>query len=210
MYCTRLSTIAQIVPVESIIFKGAIQIEIGSDLPVIRRYSSSLQKMVFIGDDKQLLPYGHSDISELESVFEKQHLWRKIHFLDTSIACLCQSGILYPNMSTIKNTRLSVTYRRRPVAVLSTYRKDGNIKAGLTSSSKSHSTQEGQLYNTADAEIDSQSTKRSMSAAIPHCLLRVKLALALPFQPFEVWAEMMRLERYWVEGEDITYETSDR
>ncbi|KAK0434049.1 uncharacterized protein EV420DRAFT_1282801 [Desarmillaria tabescens] len=85
MYCTRLSTIAQIVPVESIIFNVAIQIEIGSDLPVIRRYSSSLQKMVFIGDDKQLLPYGHSDISELESVFEKQHLWRKIHFLDTSV-----------------------------------------------------------------------------------------------------------------------------
>ncbi|KAK0223269.1 P-loop containing nucleoside triphosphate hydrolase protein [Armillaria fumosa] len=80
---SRISTITRIVPVETIIFDEASQIEVGGYLPVIHRFASSLRKMVFIGDDKQLPPYGHSDILDLESVFEKQHLRRKIHFLDT-------------------------------------------------------------------------------------------------------------------------------
>ncbi|KAK0500417.1 P-loop containing nucleoside triphosphate hydrolase protein [Armillaria luteobubalina] len=79
----RLPTIARIVPVQTIIFDEASQIEIGDYLPVIYRFTSSLQKMVFIGDDKQLPPYGQSDIPDLESVFEKEHLHRKIHALDT-------------------------------------------------------------------------------------------------------------------------------
>ncbi|PBK75706.1 hypothetical protein ARMSODRAFT_403857 [Armillaria solidipes] len=79
----KISTIVKIVPVETIIFDEASQIEIGGYLPVIHRFASSLRKMVFIGDDKQLPPYGQSDIPDLESVFEKQHLRRKMHFLDT-------------------------------------------------------------------------------------------------------------------------------
>ncbi|KAK0193834.1 P-loop containing nucleoside triphosphate hydrolase protein [Armillaria mellea] len=79
----RMSTIARIVPIQTIIFDEASQIEIGDYLPVIHRFASSLQKMVFIGDDKQLPPYGQSDIPDLESVFEKEHLHRKIHVLDT-------------------------------------------------------------------------------------------------------------------------------
>ncbi|KAK0450244.1 P-loop containing nucleoside triphosphate hydrolase protein [Armillaria borealis] len=49
----RMSTIARIVPVQTIIFDEASQIEVGDYLPVIHRFASSLQKMVFIGDDKQ-------------------------------------------------------------------------------------------------------------------------------------------------------------
>ncbi|PBL03561.1 P-loop containing nucleoside triphosphate hydrolase protein [Armillaria gallica] len=79
----RISTIVHIVPVETIIFDEASQINIGGYLPVIHRFASSLRKMVFIGDDKQLPPFGQSDIPDLESVFEKQHLRRKMHFLDT-------------------------------------------------------------------------------------------------------------------------------
>ncbi|KAG7451250.1 uncharacterized protein BT62DRAFT_409636 [Guyanagaster necrorhizus] len=79
----KISTITQIVPVQTIIFDEASQIEIGDYLPAIHLFGSSLRKMVFIGDDKQLAPYGHSDIPQLESVFEKQHLRPKIHFLDT-------------------------------------------------------------------------------------------------------------------------------
>ncbi|KAK0235956.1 P-loop containing nucleoside triphosphate hydrolase protein [Armillaria nabsnona] len=79
----RMSTIARIVPVQTIIFDEASQIEVGDYLPVIHRFASSLQKMVFIGDDKQLPPYGQSDIPDLESVFEKEHLHRKRHVLDT-------------------------------------------------------------------------------------------------------------------------------
>ncbi len=49
----RISTIVHIVPVETIIFDEASQIDIGGYLPVIHRFASSLRKMVFIGDDKQ-------------------------------------------------------------------------------------------------------------------------------------------------------------
>ncbi len=50
---SRISTITRIVPVQTIIFDEASQIEIGGYLPVIHRFASSLRKMVFIGDDKQ-------------------------------------------------------------------------------------------------------------------------------------------------------------
>ncbi|KAK0469716.1 uncharacterized protein EV420DRAFT_58543 [Desarmillaria tabescens] len=79
----RMSTIARIVPVQTIIFDEASQIEVSDYFPVIHRFASSLQKMVFIGDHKQLQPYGQSDIPDLESVFDKQHLDQKIHMLDT-------------------------------------------------------------------------------------------------------------------------------
>ncbi|KAL4064434.1 hypothetical protein J3A83DRAFT_4271611 [Scleroderma citrinum] len=44
-----------IVPVNTIIFDEASQIEVGDYIPVIHRFSRSLRKMVFIGDNKQRL-----------------------------------------------------------------------------------------------------------------------------------------------------------
>jgi hypothetical protein len=41
------------VPVQTIIFDEASQIEVGDYLPLLQCFSRSLQKMVFIGDDKQ-------------------------------------------------------------------------------------------------------------------------------------------------------------
>ncbi|OAX31246.1 hypothetical protein K503DRAFT_870707 [Rhizopogon vinicolor AM-OR11-026] len=39
--------------------------------------------MVFIGDDKQLAPYGSDDIQQLQSVFEFPHLRKRASFLNT-------------------------------------------------------------------------------------------------------------------------------
>jgi regulator of nonsense transcripts 1 len=48
----RLVTFMRLVPVETIIIDEASQIEIGDYIPVLCRFPR-LQKLVFIGDDKQ-------------------------------------------------------------------------------------------------------------------------------------------------------------
>ncbi|KAI9574017.1 P-loop containing nucleoside triphosphate hydrolase protein [Boletus coccyginus] len=72
-----------IVPVETIILDEASPIECGNYLPVFHRFHSTLSKLVFIGDDKQLPPYGQEDIPELRSVFELWHLRKRALFLET-------------------------------------------------------------------------------------------------------------------------------
>ncbi|PPQ67578.1 hypothetical protein CVT25_012072 [Psilocybe cyanescens] len=72
-----------LVPLRTVIFDEASQIEIGDYFPVLVKFKSTLQKLVFIGDDKQLAPYGTSDIPDLESIFEKSHLRERAVFLDT-------------------------------------------------------------------------------------------------------------------------------
>ncbi|KAF9647979.1 hypothetical protein BDM02DRAFT_3097219, partial [Thelephora ganbajun] len=72
-----------IVPVQTVIIDEASQIEVGDYLPILARYKATLRKMVFIGDDKQLAPYGQEDIPELRSVFEWPHLRDNAVFLDT-------------------------------------------------------------------------------------------------------------------------------
>ncbi|KAJ7650121.1 P-loop containing nucleoside triphosphate hydrolase protein [Roridomyces roridus] len=79
----RIATITRIVPVETLIVDEASQVEIGSFIPVISRFSKPLKKIVFIGDDKQLAPYGQEDIEDLQSVFEMKHLRKGSIFLDT-------------------------------------------------------------------------------------------------------------------------------
>ncbi|KAF5367449.1 hypothetical protein D9758_003653 [Tetrapyrgos nigripes] len=88
--CTlsMLSTVS-LVPItrelrpQVIIFDEASQIEIGEYLPTLYLFCRSLDKLVFIGDDKQLPPYGQEEIPELESVFEKPHLQKAMLLLDT-------------------------------------------------------------------------------------------------------------------------------
>jgi hypothetical protein len=50
---SRIGDFTRLVPVQTIIFDEASQIEVGNYLPVLHRFRHSLQKMVFIGDDKQ-------------------------------------------------------------------------------------------------------------------------------------------------------------
>ncbi|KAJ7126876.1 P-loop containing nucleoside triphosphate hydrolase protein [Mycena epipterygia] len=49
----RISTITRLVPLQTVVVDEASQVEIGDFLPMIDRYSTSLKKLVFIGDDKQ-------------------------------------------------------------------------------------------------------------------------------------------------------------
>ncbi|KZP25209.1 P-loop containing nucleoside triphosphate hydrolase protein [Athelia psychrophila] len=80
---SRSSPITHVVPVECIIVDEASQIEIGQYLPMLSQFGTSLKKLVFIGDDKQLAPYGQDDIGNLRSIFEVDHLRRKVIFLNT-------------------------------------------------------------------------------------------------------------------------------
>ncbi|KAJ7158637.1 AAA domain-containing protein [Mycena filopes] len=49
----RISAFTRVVPIETVIVDEASQVEIGNFLPMISLYSTTLRKLVFIGDDKQ-------------------------------------------------------------------------------------------------------------------------------------------------------------
>ncbi|KAJ7650185.1 AAA domain-containing protein [Roridomyces roridus] len=49
----RISPIVRLRPLQTLMVDEASQIEIGDYVPVLNKYSKSLEKMVFIGDDKQ-------------------------------------------------------------------------------------------------------------------------------------------------------------
>ncbi|KAG2744875.1 hypothetical protein P692DRAFT_20742909 [Suillus brevipes Sb2] len=49
----NIDTITRIVSVQTVIFDEASQIEVGDYVPLLQRFQHSLEKMVFIGDDKQ-------------------------------------------------------------------------------------------------------------------------------------------------------------
>ena len=102
MLNNRMAEITRIVPVETLVIDEASQIDVGDYLPVIHRHQRKLQKLVFIGDDKQrgsiihisgvsgltvripiVAPYGYEQIKELESIFEKRHLRGNAILLDT-------------------------------------------------------------------------------------------------------------------------------
>ncbi|KAF7336713.1 Regulator of nonsense transcripts 1 [Mycena venus] len=73
----------QLMGSKTVIVDEASQIDIGNFLPMISLFSDSLRKLMFIGDDKQLGPYGQADVSSLQSVFEMGHLRKDAIFLDT-------------------------------------------------------------------------------------------------------------------------------
>lgn len=43
----------RLVPVETVIVDEASQIELGDYLPLLSRFGSGIEKLVFVGDDKQ-------------------------------------------------------------------------------------------------------------------------------------------------------------
>jgi len=49
----RLAVFTRLVPVEVVVVDEASQIEIGDYLPLLYRFTETLRKLVFIGDDKQ-------------------------------------------------------------------------------------------------------------------------------------------------------------
>lgn len=99
----------RLVPVDIVIIDEASQIEVGDYLPVLSQYRSSIQKLVFIGDDKQcrfpstvvqtcllmsdlvVAPYGQDDLNDLRSVFEMPNIRKDALFLDTQCGCSYRS-----------------------------------------------------------------------------------------------------------------------
>jgi regulator of nonsense transcripts 1 len=55
----KMAEITRVVPVETLIIDEASQIDVGDYLPVIHRHKVKLQKLVFIGDDKQCASISH-------------------------------------------------------------------------------------------------------------------------------------------------------
>ncbi|KAH7913561.1 P-loop containing nucleoside triphosphate hydrolase protein [Hygrophoropsis aurantiaca] len=80
---SKLDVFTRLVPVSMVIFDEASQIEVGDYIPMLHRFQTTLRKVVFIGDDKQLAPYGQDDIGDLRSIFEFSHIRRRVCFLDT-------------------------------------------------------------------------------------------------------------------------------
>ncbi|KAK7690912.1 hypothetical protein QCA50_006015 [Cerrena zonata] len=77
------SGVLQLAPIHTVILDEASQIEVGDYLPLLSKFGRQLRKLVFIGDDKQLAPFGQDDIGNLRSVFELDHLQTNVVFLDT-------------------------------------------------------------------------------------------------------------------------------
>ncbi|KAF7374795.1 Regulator of nonsense transcripts 1 [Mycena sanguinolenta] len=87
-----MSVVTRLVPIQTVIVDEASQIQIGNFLPMVSLFSTTLRKLVFIGDDKQLAPYGQGEVQTLQSVFEMKHLRKKAIFLNTQCTMPTQLG----------------------------------------------------------------------------------------------------------------------
>lgn len=85
------SGVFRVVQLQTIVVDEASQIEVGSYIPLFTT-SSTIRKVTFIGDDKQLPPHGQEQIGELQSIFEVEHLKRHRILLDTQYRMPCQIG----------------------------------------------------------------------------------------------------------------------
>ncbi|KAL4064427.1 P-loop containing nucleoside triphosphate hydrolase protein [Scleroderma citrinum] len=81
----------KMVPLRNIVVDEASQIEIGDYIPVFTT-ASTIRKVTFIGDDKQLPPHGQEEIGELQSIFEVEHLRKHMLLLDTQYRMPPQIG----------------------------------------------------------------------------------------------------------------------
>ncbi|GJE88613.1 AAA domain-containing protein [Phanerochaete sordida] len=70
------------IPVKVMVVDEASQIAISGYIPPLNAFPS-LQKLCFIGDDKQLPPYGQEQTASIQSIFEISHLRDQAIFLDT-------------------------------------------------------------------------------------------------------------------------------
>ncbi|KJA19523.1 hypothetical protein HYPSUDRAFT_143668 [Hypholoma sublateritium FD-334 SS-4] len=80
------------IPLRTLVVDEASQIEIGQYISVFSKFKTTLRKACFIGDDKQLPPYGQEDLQDLQSIFEVPHLKKSALFLDTQYRMPPQIG----------------------------------------------------------------------------------------------------------------------
>ncbi|KAG1841684.1 hypothetical protein DFJ58DRAFT_707767 [Suillus subalutaceus] len=81
----RIEDFTRQVPVQTVIFDEASQIEVGEYLPLLQRFQHSLKKMVFIGDDKQhRMPLV---IGSFISRHVYDHKLKTVHDINNKAAC---------------------------------------------------------------------------------------------------------------------------
>ncbi|KAH9838487.1 P-loop containing nucleoside triphosphate hydrolase protein [Rhodofomes roseus] len=78
----RIKNFTAFVPMATLVVDEASQISINDYIPALQQFPS-LRKMCFIGDDKQLPPFGQDENEELKSIFEVPHLRSSAQMLDT-------------------------------------------------------------------------------------------------------------------------------
>ncbi|KAG6910852.1 hypothetical protein DXG01_007168 [Tephrocybe rancida] len=84
-------------PIKTLIVDEASQIEINNYVSILVT-CSKLRKMCFIGDDRQLPPFGQEDLQDLQSIFEVPHLRPQGLFLDTQYRMPPQIGDLISDL----------------------------------------------------------------------------------------------------------------
>jgi len=82
----------RVIPIITLVVDEASQIEIGDYVPVFNKFKTTIRKVCFIGDDKQLPPHGQEDIADLQSIFELGNLRQSALFLDTQYRMPPQIG----------------------------------------------------------------------------------------------------------------------
>lgn len=87
----NITKFTQHVPLHMLIVDEASQIDIGNYLSVFANFTS-LRKVCFIGDDKQLPPHGEEDLGNLRSIFEVPEMKKEVIFLDTQYRMPPQLG----------------------------------------------------------------------------------------------------------------------
>jgi regulator of nonsense transcripts 1 len=78
----RINKFTKEIPLKIMVVDEASQIEVGNYVSIFANFKHSLRKLCFIGDDKQLPPFGQEDLQDLQSIFEIPHLRKQVVFLN--------------------------------------------------------------------------------------------------------------------------------
>ncbi|KAI0078805.1 hypothetical protein K474DRAFT_811260 [Panus rudis PR-1116 ss-1] len=76
-----ISNFTSQIPIQTLVVDEASQIKVSDYLHPLKTFHS-IRKLCFIGDDKQLPPYGQEQIETIQSIFEVSHLRSSALFLD--------------------------------------------------------------------------------------------------------------------------------
>ncbi|KIY67258.1 hypothetical protein CYLTODRAFT_490757 [Cylindrobasidium torrendii FP15055 ss-10] len=87
-----ISKFMSVVPLRTLVVDEASQIKVSEYINVFTSFKDTLQKMCFIGDPKQLPPYGADDVKQVQSIFELEHLKDICLMLDTQYRMPPQLG----------------------------------------------------------------------------------------------------------------------
>ncbi|KAH9481599.1 ATP-dependent helicase NAM7 [Psilocybe cubensis] len=89
---SQLGRFTQHIPLRVLVVDEASQIEVGNYISIFVKFKATLRKACFIGDDKQLPPFGQEELQDLQSIFEITHLKKQVVFLDTQYRMPPQIG----------------------------------------------------------------------------------------------------------------------